>query len=99
MDGYSVLTACHDIEFITICCDNETFGRNIVLHNQQESEMQILKAQPRTLHYFATLEEKDRLKASYGFNSVPFYVMLDERGETLHSGRDLWQDILSHVSH
>ena len=37
-------------------------------------------------HYFAGVEEKEKAKAHYGFNQVPFYVVLNDKGEVVQKG-------------
>ena len=37
-------------------------------------------------HYFAGVEEKEKAKAYYGFAQVPFYVVLNDKGEVVQKG-------------
>jgi len=37
-------------------------------------------------HYFATVDEKERAKAHFGFKAVPFYVVVDEHGKVVMNG-------------
>mmetsp|Transcript_15969 Transcript_15969/g.17743 ORF Transcript_15969/g.17743 Transcript_15969/m.17743 type:complete len:129 (+) Transcript_15969:231-617(+) len=67
------------LEFISICIDNLDGAREIIEENDE------LKWQ-NISHYYMDFESKEEAKRSLEFNSVPFYVMLDEHGNIIQKG-------------
>lgn len=68
-----------NVQFISICCDKLDGAREIIEKNED------LRWQ-NVDHYFMSQSDKERAKRELGFQSVPFYVVLDERGNITQKG-------------
>ena len=69
----------NEVKFASINCDSESGARNII----EEFEV------PKWLnvdHYHMDKEFKEKAKSELGFKSVPFLVVLNDRGEIVASG-------------
>lgn len=69
--------------FVSACCDNGEpddieFAREIVEEGQWNS----------VVHTFLSHEEKERLKSTLGFNSVPHVAIVSPGGRVMYSGSE-----------
>jgi hypothetical protein len=67
------------IHFMSICCDSLDGAREIIEELDQ-------RRWPNLRHYFMSPDDKEKAKRILGFQAVPFYVMLDERGDITQMG-------------
>jgi hypothetical protein len=67
------------VKFTSIVLDECDGARNII---ERESEPRWKNIN----HYYMDKEFKETAKAALGFNQVPFYVVLNERGEIVQKG-------------
>ncbi|KAL7576031.1 hypothetical protein ACA910_000818 [Epithemia clementina (nom. ined.)] len=61
------------VQFLSICCDKLDGAREIIEHDDEPRWRHID-------HYFMEQNDKEIAKRILGFQSVPFYVVLDEQG-------------------
>jgi len=67
------------VEFVSICCDKLDGAREII---EKEDDLRWQNVH----HYFMEQDDKETAKKILGFKMVPFYVMLNERGEISQMG-------------
>lgn len=80
LDKLQTMTKEHsNITFVSICCDKLDGAREII---EQEDELRWQGLE----HYFMANEQKEEAKRILGFNSVPFYVFVNKRGEITQMG-------------
>ncbi|GMI55024.1 hypothetical protein TeGR_g6491 [Tetraparma gracilis] len=78
LDSLQVSSSHQNVQIISICCDSCDGAREIIERG----------AEPRWAnlrHYFTPLEWKEKAKAYFGFAQVPFYVVVNPDGATVHS--------------
>lgn len=63
-----------DVQFISICCDKLDGAREII-EKEEETRWR------NVAHYYMSHDNKEKLKKIFGFQAVPFYVMVNEQGE------------------
>ena len=68
-----------DVRFVSICCDELDGARNIIEKDDEPKW-------GRISHFYMDDRNKEKAKEVLGFKSVPFYVVLNERGEILQKG-------------
>ena len=68
-----------DVQFISICCDKLDGAREII---EKEDELRW----QHISHYFMEPDDKEIAKEVLGFKSVPFYVVLNEKGVIVQLG-------------
>lgn len=69
-------SACY---VMSICCDSLDGARNI-LEEYDEQRW------PNIHHYYMAQEDKELAKTILGFATVPFYVVLNQKGEIVQKG-------------
>jgi len=69
----------HAIKFVSICCDRMDGARSLI-DKEVEPRWQNVN------HFFVDGEGREKAKQMLGFRSVPFYVVVDERGVVRDSG-------------
>lgn len=75
------------VQFLSICCDKLDGAREII---EKEDDLRW----PHLDHYFMAQKDKERAKKILGFTSVPFYVMLNDKGEITQLGNKIdWSSI------
>jgi len=94
IEGFAAAQAYRPVEFMTVCCDDEVYGRHMVLQSFSVSNPE----HRRVSHFFAPAPVKVSLKSLFGFESVPYYVMLDEGGQVIYSGPSLYVDVLHRLA-
>jgi len=67
------------VQFISICCDKLDGAREII---EKEEDLRWQNVD----HYFMSQSDKETAKRELGFQTVPFYVVLDERGMITQKG-------------
>jgi hypothetical protein len=70
-----------NVRFVSICCDKLDGARDII---EKEN---ILRWQ-HVDHYYMDSVHKEQAKTIIGFNSVPFYVVVDEMGGIQQKGNE-----------
>lgn len=76
-----------NVHFVAIVCDSLDGARNII---EQDDEPRWANLQ----HYFMSQADKERAKKILGFHSVPFYVVVNERGVICQKGNKVdWDTI------
>jgi thiol-disulfide isomerase/thioredoxin len=68
-----------NVRFVSICCDKLDGAREI-LEKEEEPRWTHIS------HYFMEHSHKEEAKKMLGFQSVPFYVLLNDTGEVVHKG-------------
>ena len=68
-----------DVQFTSIVLDECDGARNII-ETPDEPRWKNIK------HYYLDREYKEDAKAALGFHQVPFYVVLNDRGEIVQKG-------------
>lgn len=70
-----------NVKFVSICCGDQTDGpRNIIEDKDEQPKWENIS------HYHMDFENKEIAKDMLGFRQVPFYVVLNDRGEIIQSG-------------
>lgn len=68
-----------NVNFVAICCD-QCDGAREILERDEQVKWQGLS------HYYMANKDKETAKKVLGFSSVPFYVVLNEKGEITQKG-------------
>ena len=68
-----------NVQFVSICCDQLDGARNII---EKEDDLRWQNVN----HYFMSQADKEHAKKELGFQSVPFYVVLDQDGTITQKG-------------
>jgi len=67
------------VQFVSIVCDSCDGARNII--DKEDSPRW-----DKVSHFFMDYEHKEEAKKILGFKQVPFYVVLDDKGEIVQMG-------------
>mmetsp|Transcript_8099 Transcript_8099/g.11664 ORF Transcript_8099/g.11664 Transcript_8099/m.11664 type:complete len:190 (-) Transcript_8099:415-984(-) len=68
-----------NVEFVSVCCDKLDGAREIIEKDDRPRWSNVQ-------HYFMDETTKEEAKQVLGFKSVPFYVVLNEKGEIIQKG-------------
>jgi hypothetical protein len=68
-----------NVHFVSICCDKMDGAREIL---EKDNDLRW----SHISHYFMEPDDKEVAKKVLGFQSVPFYVILDDCGEIAQKG-------------
>lgn len=79
LDDLAAAPRFANVQFVSICCDKLDGAREII---EKETEPRWQNVD----HYFMEHQYKEEAKNVLGFSAVPFYVMLNEKGETIQMG-------------
>ena len=75
-------------QFISICCGDSCDAAREILEQSRERRWSHID------HYFMDFANKEKAKKLLGFQAVPFYVMLNDRGEIVQMGNKVdWSKI------
>jgi hypothetical protein len=75
-----------NINIVSICCDSCDGAREII-----EKEDELLWV--NVTHYYCPPADKEIAKAALGFRQVPFYVVLNEKGQIEQKGSSKQVDL------
>jgi hypothetical protein len=70
------------VQFITVCCGKELDAAREILDGPQGDDG---RRWNHLAHYFMDYDTKEGAKQLLGFRQVPFYVVVDERGEIVYA--------------
>jgi hypothetical protein len=70
------------VQFITVCCGKELDAAREILDGPRGDDG---RRWNHLAHYFMDYDTKETAKQLLGFRQVPFYVVVDERGEIVYA--------------
>jgi hypothetical protein len=81
--GDPTTTSCSSVvQFITVCCGKELDAARETLDGPRGDDG---RRWNHLAHYFMDYDTKETAKQLLGFRQVPFYVVVDERGEIVYA--------------
>ena len=70
-----------NVQFVSICCDKLDGAREII---EKDDDLRWQNVS----HYFMDQHHKEEAKKIFGFKTVPFYVVVDDKGEIHQLGNE-----------
>lgn len=81
-DGNQNQKATSSIQYVSICCDKLDGAREIL-------ERDSTPRWSHVRHFFMDHDHKEQAKELLGFQQVPFYIVFDDAGTMIFSGKKL----------